>query len=344
MCEVGLLLVLVVPLIVAASAQGTPLEASLYGWPEITRFKGGRPAAFSVQFEDSMDCHAVFCIPEMNQRGLAGTFFINPGLGRHLRHREVWEEVCPKFGHELANHTMHHKGARDFREADHEVGDCSRYIWGLYPNGSKLRPHLRGGTRWNVSRETRHALADKYFLFPGLGGPGRAGCSEESGTGRAVIVAQEALEDGKWGHVSFHGVGEGPIVTSAEHFVELLDYLAANRDKIWVGTTGEVYRYCQERYAVKSATLSDASGTGFKLSIECDATKVKTYRRPFVELYDEPLTVRVEVPDSWLRFTVVQGDESKDYEATDVNGSRYALFDVRPNRKPATVSRRGGSS
>ncbi len=48
----------------------------------------------------------------------------------------------------------------------------------------------------------------------------------------------------------------------------------------------------------------------------------------------------VEVPHSWRGFTVTQGEESRDCEATQVDGRRYAQFDVRPNREPAVVSRR----
>ena len=52
-------------LVVAMLAQaGEPApSALLYGEPEVMKFNGGRPAAFSMQFDDSMDCHALFAIP-----------------------------------------------------------------------------------------------------------------------------------------------------------------------------------------------------------------------------------------------------------------------------------------
>jgi len=337
----------------AASAEQV---AALYGEPEVTKFKGGRAAAFSMQFDDSLESQATFAIPELNKRGLVGTFFINPGRSLHQKHREVWETVCPRFGHELANHTVHHRGAKDFEEADREIGECARYIWKLYPNKSKLRPFLGGGgTTWNIRPEQFRELMKKYYLFVGFdfkashsalippefrgrrvsesgipAAPPRVGVSEERGNGRCVTVAEEAVREGKWAQVGFHGIGAEWISTSREHFLELVDYLAANKDKIWVATTGEVYRYCQERDAVKSIVLSAASPTGFDLSIECDNTRVETYGRPFTELYDEPLTVRVEVPASWTHFTVTQCGETKHYEALEVGTKRFAQFDVRP--------------
>lgn len=381
MWTIGAVAVVLAYLVVCASTLDETL--SLYGEPEVMEFKDGKVAAFSMQFDDSMETHAKFVIPELNKRGLVGTFFVNPGLERHQKHKDVWEQICPKFGHELANHTMHHRGAKDYEEADYEIGECSRYIWKLYPNKSKLLPWLGGGnTTWNITIGQVLELMDKYFLFAGFGfdipdaagtmgkpvdpevlqrtvqellldpevlqrtvqeflpaAPRRTTICDERGTGRPVLYAQEALDEGKCGQVGFHGVGGDWLRASREGFIELLDYLAANRHDIWVRTTGDVYGYCQERDAVKSVAVSEASDTGFKLSIECDDAKVKTYGRPFVELYDEPLTVRVRVPESWSRFTVTQGEESQDCEATEVDGKRYAQFDVRPNRGPAAVSR-----
>ena len=321
----------------AADAANAP---SLYGKPEIMKFKGGRPAAFCMQFDDSMDCQAEFAIPEMNERGLVGTFFINPGLDRYQRHKEVWEAVCPKYGHELADHTMHHQGAKDEKEADYEIGECARRIWRLYPDKSKLRPFLSGGgTTWSVTREKRAELAEKYFLFSGFTGPGRVSCADERGTGRAVVYAQKALEEGAWAQVGFHGVGDGWIVTSREHFLELLDYLAANRDKIWVATTGNVFKYTQERDAVTSVSLTEEAEAGFKVSVECDASKLKTYGQPFAALYDEALTMRVRVPASWARVTVTQAPgEAVTYDTVEVGDGRYAQLDVRPNLGPALVA------
>lgn len=314
--------------------------ASLYGTPEVTEFKDGKLAAFCMQFDDSMETQAEFAIPEMNKRGLVGTFFINPALHRYQANKETWEVICPKFGHELANHTLRHQGAKDYEEADHEIGECSRHIWKLYPHRSKLLPFLRGGgTTWNVSREQMRELMDKYFLYRGFCGPGRVGISEERDTRRPMVYARKALEEGKWAQVGFHGVGGQWISVSKEAFIELLDYLAANREVMWIGTTGDVYKYWQEYEAIRDVSLTDPSETGFKVTIECDEAKVKTYGRPLAELYDQPLTVRVSVPNSWSRFTVLQGDaDRKTYETIELDGKRYAQFDVRPNVGAATVA------
>jgi hypothetical protein len=118
----------------------------------------------------------------------------------------------------------------------------------------------------------------------------------------------------------------------------MLDFLAENRDRMWTGTTGDVYRYTQERDAVRAAFLTDVSERSFRITIECDAGKVKTYGRPFAELYDMPLTVEVPVPKSWSRFTVKQTGREATGEVIEMDGRTLVQVDVRPNVEPALVT------
>ena len=178
-------------------------------------------------------------------------------------------------------------------------------------------------------------LMDKYYLFRA---PSRASISDEYDNGRPVVQAREALNQGRWGLVGFHGVGGQWISTKEEAFIEMLDFLVENEDRLWTGTTGDVYRYTQERDAVKAVSLTDASGDGFRIAIECDPEKVTTYGRPFTELYDMPLTVQVPVPESWDRFTVKQTGREVIDEVFRVNGRTFARLEVCPNVEPALVT------
>lgn len=192
--------------ILAAPGAAFGDEARLYGQLEVTRFKDGRCGAFTMQFDDSMTSQAEFAIPEMNKRGLVGTFFVNPALDRYQEHLETWEKVCPQYGHELANHTMHHQGAKDYAEADYEIGECSRHIWRLYPNRSKMLPFARGGgTTWGPSREQIAELMTKYLLYSR---PRGQSIADENGTAEKILTyPAQALAEGAWVLVYFHGIG-----------------------------------------------------------------------------------------------------------------------------------------
>jgi len=329
-------------LLAPAVARGEGTSPHEYGRPEVMQFRDGKVAAFSMQFDDSTETQATFVIPELNKRHLVGTFFTNPGTDRYQKNREVWEVVCPQHGHELANHTMHHRGAADYKELDYEVGECARLIWRLYPKKSKIHPFLRGGgdnVKWDFTREEVYRVMEDYCLFWGIWPTDRVSCAEERGNGRAVVVAEKALKEHTWTQVGFHGIGGDWLTTSKEHFLELLDFLVGNRDQIHVDTTGNLHRYTQEFQAIRRVELRDASEAGFRVAIECDPDKVSTYGRPFTELYDEPLTVRVAVPDSWSSFVARQGADVAKHRTITVNGHRVAQFEVRPNLASAVVTK-----
>ena len=309
-----------------------------YGEPEVMKFRDGKLGSYSMQFDDSRLSQANIMIPHLNWRSLVATFFVNPGNRNYENTAYTWEIICPRFGHELANHTMHHRGAKDYEEAEFEIGECSKRIWKIRPNRSKLLPFQRGGgTTWNVTEEEIEKIMSRYFLYVR---PSMGSMRDDIGTGfRMLSYPQRALDERIAIFVHFHGIGDGNLSVTEERFVELLDYLAANRDRLWIATTGEAYKYQREYGAVSSASIADAQKDSFRVAVECDETKVNTFGSSFVELYDEPLTLRNEVPRGWSTFFVRQGREVKSYSAIEDNGKAYAQYDVKPNMGEAVVTR-----
>jgi hypothetical protein len=66
---------------------------------------------------------------------------------------------------------------------------------------------------------------------------------------------------------------------------------------------------------------------------------VNLFGANFVELYDEPLTVRNEVPRGWSEFFVRQGIEVRSYPVIEVDGKVYAQYNVKPNVGEAVVTK-----
>jgi peptidoglycan/xylan/chitin deacetylase (PgdA/CDA1 family) len=301
-------------------------------------FRAGKVGAFTMVLDDSMLAQADNAIPLLNARQLVATFYVNPGLERYQQRKDTWEVICPRSGQELSNHTWRHQGAKDMREADFEIGESSRHIWKLYPHRSKLLLFARGGgTEWGPSRDEIQALMDKYLL---VRRPRDISITDESGNAATITqYPQQALDDGTWVLVLFHGVGGEWLSTNLQAFVNLLDFLVAHREHLWVGGEIAVRKYQQEQQALAEVKLEAATGAGFAIKLTCDPSKVKTSGRPFPELYDEPLTVRVEVPASWCRFQVKQGETVQARAALDIRGRHVAQFDVLPNVAAAVVTR-----
>ena len=312
--------------------------SSWYGEPEALKFRCGKLGAYSMQFDDSRLPQANIMIPHLNWRGLVGTFFVNPGNRNYQETAYTWEVICPWFGHELANHTMHHKGAKDYEEAEFEIGECSRHIWRIYPDKSKLLPFSRGGgTTWDVTEEEIEELMSKYFLYRR---PSKGSMRDDIGTGfKMPSYPQRAMDEETWVPVHFHGIGDGNLSVTEEYFMELLDYLVANRAKLWIGTAGAVYKYQQEYEALSNVSITDAQEDSFRVVVECDEAKVNLFNASFVELYDEPLTVRNEIPKGWSAFFVRHGREVKSYSVIEVGGKRYAQYDAKPNIGEVVITR-----
>lgn len=311
--------------------------SSLYGQPEVMEFRDGKAGAFTMVLDDSMLSQADNAIPLLNARQLVATFYINPGLERYQQRKETWEITCPKSGHELSNHTWRHQGAKDMQEADFEIGESSRHIWKLYPHRSKLLLFARGGgTEWGPSREEIQTLMDKYLL---VRRPRDIGITDESGNAAKITqYPQQALDEKTWVLVLFHGVGGEWLSTNLQAFVDLLDFLVAHRDQLWIGGEIAIWKYQQEQQALAETKLEPATDRGFAVRLTCDPSKVKTFGRPFTELYDEPLTVRVQVPSSWSHFQVKQGETVQARDAMDTDGGHVAQFDVLPNVGAAIVT------
>lgn len=55
----------------------------------VARWKHNTRGTFTMSFDDSMETHASIAMPAVIERGLVGTWFINPGTSRHEKNRRV---------------------------------------------------------------------------------------------------------------------------------------------------------------------------------------------------------------------------------------------------------------
>lgn len=86
----------------------------------IAKFPGDRPAAVSFTFDDGLPDHLSIAVPALEKRGMRGTFFlvagnisdsVDDGAKLHPHGKipwPVWKEIAEN-GHEIGNHSMHHK-------------------------------------------------------------------------------------------------------------------------------------------------------------------------------------------------------------------------------------------
>ena len=286
------------------------------GVAEICRWKGGRAGAFSVSGDDSLRSQILFAIPAMDQRGLAGTWWVNPGRGGSVNYKkqdDAWAEcwialyddwkAAAARGHDFGNHTLHHLGAATVEEADYQVGETARIIWQTNPR-QRLQLFLRGGgTSWGISDEELARILVKYDCAPEGRGGGIECPTWECDPSAAEMIAHvdAAIQEGSWHYTAFHGIGPtaewgGPV--RGEAFIALLDTLARRRDQVWTSPFTRLYKYQQERNSARVDWLS-IEKSALRGSLTCPLDP---------RLYDEPLTLRVSLPGGWERALLTQGN------------------------------------
>jgi hypothetical protein len=285
----------------------------------VARWKYNTRGAFTMSFDDSMETHASTAMPAIIERGLIGTWFINPGVGRHQRNKQIWEVDGPKSGQEYANHTWVHRGARSYQEADFQIGACARYIWKLRgPGASKLQAFTRGGgTTWSISNTQMQELRKKYHCITRTS---ELSARTDLGVNGYNLVskAHEAIKQGRWVPIHFHGIGGEWLSIDTGSFIQLLDFLADNKDRLWSAGWSAAYQYIKER--------DNADIDVLKQSNSSLRVRISTGMNP--ELYAEPLTLITEVPPEWSEVEVAQNGRSKTHRAKDGN----LLYEAIPDR------------
>ncbi len=235
-----------------------------FPWPS------GARAAVSLTYDDSLDSHLDTAIPQLRQRSMAATFFLNPGLPRYLARRDDWARIAGSE-QELANHTLNHPCARDLSFVpkgggleDHdelrmtaEIEGALRAIRDLgvkqvpsfaYPCGQTFigedrRSYIPLVKKYHaVARGVLAAIADPHDVDL-MEVPAHDGAADP---GANTGLIREAMSRGHWLVFLFHGVGAEHLTISKEDHAALLDGLAASAKDLWISPFGDVGRFLSE--------------------------------------------------------------------------------------------------
>ena len=125
---------------------------------------------------------------------------------------------------------------------------------------------------------------------------GMRGCGDSYSLDEMKSYTDAAEEQGEWLITYYHSLdGTGYESWTIDTFIAYLDYLQTKN--LWVGTFGSVVKYIKER---ESANLSLISSSEDQIVLNLTDTLDDA-------IFDEPLTIRSEVPSSWAKVRVKQG-------------------------------------
>ena len=234
----------------------------------------------------------------------------------------AWEQEIPAAGHELADHTLHHRGARTDAEAEAEIGQCADRIRQVAPGQGRLVQFLGGGgTNWMMRKPWTYFDA-KYDLTSAAGGRS-LGCTESYPWFSPPAFAREldnAIQNGNWLIPYFHNIGSGGLAITEQAFREVIQTVAARREEVWCAGMSRVQRYQTERdRAHLSAYAASDDTVVLRLVCTTDAA-----------LYDQPLSLELTLPGK-TDVTVAKADGSAvDFTVCQEGQSRRVIFAVAP--------------
>ncbi|KPF88228.1 hypothetical protein IP70_01215 [alpha proteobacterium AAP38] len=235
------------------------LAAPAWNWPD------GHQAAIVLTYDDALPSHLDVAIPQLDKAGLKGTFFLSAIFDQKLVPR--WRAAAAR-GHELGNHTVLHPCARgtfpmqDRQNSEsYQVGDMlteirvqNTLLHAIDGQTARTFAMTRGqklvgrGQDYVEALRTAGLVRFARSIAPPAATPGEvdpfnvpATFFAETVTGAELIAfVEEVRGRGGLGVIGFHGVGGDYSITTAQAHQQLLDYLAAHRQEIWVATFDEV--------------------------------------------------------------------------------------------------------
>ncbi len=308
-----------------ASDRATGVRASVCKW------YGGRDAALSVRFDDSNPTHLKTVIPILREYGFRATFMINPGKQDYLEHRAEWEACAKQGEHEFGNHTMNHRGAATDEEIESEIGQVSQYIWQLFPARSELVAlNLGGGTEW-VTRNPFSYYLDKYHLFNVSGSLGM-----DDVYGKRVDALERHLLNtiagNGWARVHYHAIGPG-LSSSEQNFRTAMELVKKHAGTLWITGLADAIKYQEERKTTK-IDLTGVATDRVELAVVCGTDPI---------LYDQPLTVRFDVPADWSASSLTtvrkEGDRQAIAESELERGPGFIRCHVPPESRSYVLVR-----
>ena len=312
------------------------LAGSSFAGHGITNWPENKAGAVSLTFDDGTQSQLSLGIPALDARGLKGTFYvITDRVGTAW---DPWKSAA-MAGHEIDSHTKSHPYLTSLSTAQirDELGG-SRPLIDAQITSQKVfsLAYPYGDVNTNVSTIAR----DYYFAARGvncgLNQPpydfyNVKACSPDS-LDDVYYQTDVAETQGRWLVTFFHSLdGTGYGAWDIVEFGNYLDYLKT-RD-LWVGPLDAMVKYIQEK-ANSSLSVSSSSTDNIVLTLTDtldDAT------------YDQPLTLRSEVPSGWSSVKVQQGSTITTVNSILEGATRVIYYSAVPDRGPISLTKDSSS-
>ena len=279
---------------------------------QITQWADNRAGGVSITFDDGFRSQYTMAVPALNARGIKGSFFLITGIvdrslnSSYYASWDEWRNVASQ-GHEIGSHTKTHPHLPQLSlsEMEEEIGESKAVIDSqvgtqqcltfVYPFGDyDANAKAFAGDYYIAARGVWCGFNKTPYNFYAM-----RGCGDSYSLDEIKSYTDAAEEQGKWLITYYHNLdGTGYESWTIDTFIAYLDYLQTKN--LWVGTFGSIVKYIKER---ESASLSLIASSEDQIVLNLTDTLDDA-------IFDEPLTIRSEVPSGWTEVRVQQGTGS----------------------------------
>ena len=244
-------------------------------------WEGSHLGAVSLSYDDGGASQLERAVPLMEERGLRGTFYLAPKMENYVEWLQPWKEVAER-GHEIGNHSLSHTCSRNFsndteakglerstlEEIEADVLEAERRLAEVIPAETRsfAYPCYQTDVGEGLTRQSYIPIIAKHFIAARAVGEyafantplncdlHHLWChnAEHCRGPELVGLVQRAMRHGRWIIFAFHSIEGGRLGIAEYEFVELLDYLAEERETIWTAPVADVAEYlvrAREAYA-----------------------------------------------------------------------------------------------
>lgn len=313
--------------------------ASLSQTSEICKWEGDKQAAVVLTFDDWSPGHYPIVVPELNARGLQGTFYITTNSITSGKKTQLVDAAS--YGHEIGNHTVTHPQSPT--NIIPEVATAKEFLDGVvtsktvltfdYPYGSisnalidtiRATGHIAAR---GVESPTNAALAYNYFTTDNLYYRIKSfGMTGSVSTKTFASYITKAISGNGLLTYLYHSVDDAANSHGDNWYAKVvqdslqkqLDTLVALEDQIWVTTLANAVLYHRE---ATNATLTEKEDDN-------DSTRTFTLTDTLDNnVYTYPLTIKVENASQNFACAVQDGDTLPLVTRT----KNYTLFSAIPD-------------
>ena len=301
----------------------------------ITKWPDNKKGAVSLTFDDGCASHLSLGIPALDARGLKGTFFL---ITNKVSSWDPWRNAAAT-GHEIGSHTISHPYLTLLSptEIQDELAGSKAAVDAQIPSQKCLTLAYPYG---DVNASVESIAASLYMSSRGVFCDLNTApydfsrvnaCSPDDGNFDDIYArADDAEQQAAWLVAFIHSLNGGSDcwgTWTINMWTDYLDYLMTKN--LWVGTFGTIVKYIKER---DSATLSVVSSTSSQIVLSLTDTMDDA-------IYDEPLTIRSDVPSNWTYVTVQQGSNATTVTSTVEGAATAVYFGAVPDRGSISLVR-----